>query len=120
MSEPKSVGDKFFANGSSLLVRNENHENQLDARLAECAGALGGDLRGSEMRLKTSALDSTRQRLPCGKGGGFNRYAHSAGPILTTLFYPIFDPHAHRQIIDMVILSRMHQPASNFMSFVKN
>ena len=44
--EPRSVGDNYFANGSSLLVRNENHKNQLDALPAECAGALGGDLRG--------------------------------------------------------------------------
>ena len=36
----------------------------------------------------------------------FNRYAHSAGPILNILFHSIFDYQAHRKIIDMVILSR--------------
>ena len=63
MFELRSVEDSYFANGSSLLVRNENHENQLDVRLAECAGALGGDLRGSEIRLKTSGVGLTHQRL---------------------------------------------------------
>ena len=53
---------------------------------AECAGALGGDLRGVrdlqiwDLQLRTCGLDLTRQLLPYGKGGGFNRSAHSAGP----------------------------------------
>ena len=53
---------------------------------AECAGALGGDLRGVrdlqiwDLQLRTCGVDSTRQRLPYGKGGGFNRSAHSARP----------------------------------------
>ena len=51
---------------------------------AECAGALGGDLRGVRdlqdlnLRMWTSVVDLTRQLLPYGKGGGFNRSAHSA------------------------------------------
>ena len=44
--EPRSVVNNYFANGSSPLVRNENHENQVGGGRAECAGALGGDLRG--------------------------------------------------------------------------
>ena len=53
---------------------------------AECAGALGGDMRGVcdlqiwDLQLRTCALDLTRQLLPYGKGGGFNRSAHSARP----------------------------------------
>ena len=47
-------------------------------------GGAGGDLRGvrdlQNLQFRASALDSTRQRLPYGKGGGFNRSAHSAGP----------------------------------------
>ena len=35
---------------------------------------------------KTCAVDLTRQRLPCGKGGGFNRCAPSAGPIPSAIF----------------------------------
>ena len=50
-----------------------------------CRGA-GGDfegvLRSADLNLSmwTSAVNSTRQLLPYGKGGGFNRSAHSAGP----------------------------------------
>ena len=46
----------------------------------------GGDFEGvlrsarCDLQFRTSAVDLTRQLLPNGKGGGFNRSAHSAGP----------------------------------------
>ena len=40
--EPRSVADKYFAFRSSPLVRNENHENQLDAHI----GSAGRNARG--------------------------------------------------------------------------
>ena len=109
---PSSTQHSFCASRSSPLVRNENHENQLGGDFWS-AGRNAEIWGGSEMRLKTSALDLTRQRLPCGKGGGFNRYAHSAGPILNTLFYSICDPH--QQLIDMVIWSRTHYSKLNLV-----
>ena len=46
----------------------------------------GGDYEGvlrsarCDLQFRTCALDLTRQLLPNGKGGGFNRSTHSAGP----------------------------------------
>ena len=46
----------------------------------------GGDFEGvlrsarCDLQFRTCAFDLTRQLLPNGKGGGFKRYAHSAGP----------------------------------------
>ena len=126
----RSIQHNFFAARSATA--NVFWKSQKPGRRsfwggrAECAGALGGDLRGVrdlqiwDLQFRTSGFDLTRQRLPYCEGGGFNRSVHSAGPILNTQFYPIFDPHAHRQIIDMVIWSRTHQSASNLVSFIKN
>ena len=45
--------------------------------------------------------------------------APGPGLILITLFYPVFDPHAYRQMMDEAIWSRTHSSASNLVSFVK-
>ena len=49
-------------------------------------GGAGGRFEGGleicryDLQLRTCAFDLTRQLLPYGKGGGFKRSAHSAGP----------------------------------------
>ena len=72
-----------------LLVFFENHKIRWTVVLGWPGGmrrGAGGDFEGvlrsarCDLRMWTSAVDPTRQLLPNGKGGGFKRYAHSAGP----------------------------------------
>ena len=72
-----------------LLVFFENHRIRWMVVLGWPGGmrrGAGGDYEGvlrsarCDLQFRTCALDLTRQLLPNGKGGGFNRSAHSAGP----------------------------------------
>ena len=45
MYEPNHGGHSFFSFRSSPLVPNDNYKIRLDGAPAECAGALGRDLR---------------------------------------------------------------------------
>ena len=72
-----------------LLVFFENHKISRAVVLGGPGGmrrGAGGDYEGvlrsarCDLQFRTCAFDSTRQLLPNGKGGGFNRSAHSAGP----------------------------------------
>ena len=72
-----------------LLVFFENHKIDPPMVLRRPGGmrrGAGGDFEGvlrsarCDLRMWTSAVSLTRQLLPYGKGGGFKRYAHSAGP----------------------------------------
>ena len=87
---PKGCQHSFFAPRSALATVFWKSQNpgwwSVWVGRAECAGALGGDLRGVrdlqiwDLQFRTCGFDLTRQLLPYGKGGGFKRYAHSAGP----------------------------------------
>ena len=72
-----------------LLMFFENHKIRWTVVLGWPGGmrmGAGGDYEGvlrsarCDLRMWTSVFDLTRQLLPNGKGGGFNRSAHSAGP----------------------------------------
>ena len=74
----------FLHQTRRLLVFFENHKIAIVRHCAPArrnAQGRWGDFRGvQDMQiLRTQVLDSTRRRLR-GKGGGFKRYAHSAGP----------------------------------------
>ena len=71
-----------------LLLFFENHKIRWVVVLGWPGGmrmGAGGDYEGvlrsarCDLQFRTCALDSTRQLLPYGKDGGFNRSAHSAG-----------------------------------------
>ena len=72
-----------------LLVFFENHKISPLRHLGWPGGmrrGAGGDFEGvlrsarCDLQFRTCGFDLTRQLLPNGKGGGFNRSAHSAGP----------------------------------------
>ena len=72
-----------------LLLFFENHKISPLRHLGWPGGmrrGAGGDYEGvvrsvrCDLRFRTCAFDLTRQLLPNGKGGGFNRSANSAGP----------------------------------------
>ena len=72
-----------------LVLFFENHKISPPMVLGWPGGmrmGAGGDYEGvlrsarCDLQFRTSAFDLTRQLLPNGKGGGFKRYAHSAGP----------------------------------------
>ena len=82
-------GTVFCQLARQLLVFFENHKISPLRHLGWPGGmrrGAGGDFEGvlrsarCDLQFRTCALDSTRQLLPNGKGGGFKRYAHSAGP----------------------------------------
>ena len=79
--QPSAV---FLHQTRRLLVFFENHKNRRVGNYAPArrnAQGRWGDFRGvQDMQiLRTQVFDLTRRRLR-GKGGGFKRYAHSAGP----------------------------------------
>ena len=78
---PSSVGHSYFAPRSALAIVFWKSQNRPAGGPAECAGALGGDLRGVWDICKTCGLDSTRRLCSTRQAADkFNRYAHSAGP----------------------------------------
>ena len=84
------MGDKFLsARSAAASVFFENHKISRAVVLGWPGGmrrGAGGDFEGvlrsarCDLRMWTSVVDLTRQLLPNGRGGGFNRSAHSAGP----------------------------------------
>ena len=80
-----------------LLVFFENHKIRWMRHLGWPGGmrrGAGGDYEGvlrsarCDLQFRTCGLDLTRQLLPNGKGGGFNRSAHSAGPLYALCYMP--------------------------------
>ena len=72
-----------------LLVFFEDHKISLPLVVGGPGGMRSGargDFEGvlrsarCDLQFRTCGFDLTRQLLPNGKGGGFNRSAHSAGP----------------------------------------
>ena len=77
--DPSSI--VLFPLARQPLVFVENHKISRAVVLGRPGGMRGvRDLQIWDLQFRTLVFDSTRQLLPYGKGGGFKRYAHSAGP----------------------------------------